>query len=113
MVQINKYTNKKNQVIRRNPSLVKNIIRKNRFHTTYTNSNFKGEFIKQDEVDNDDLKSFLVYSFKEKTKKINKIYCKVFPEFRCELEIGEQLSFFEDGTSIELKLEEIKYILIQ
>jgi len=113
MLQINKYDSDKQRPVQRShPKLVTNIVRKNRFFTSHNKSKIKPEIIEQKILNKCNLKSFFKSS-NEATKKINKIYFNVFREFLCELEIEEQLCFFEDGTSIQVSLQEIKSILIQ
>jgi len=113
MLQISKHDpDKQRQVIRSHPKLVTNIVRKNRFYTSNKIFNFKPDFIDQETLNEENLKSFLK-SPNQKSKKLNKIYFKVFPEFHCEIEIEEQLSIFKDRHSIDFSLTEIKSILIE
>jgi len=112
MIQINKHdTIKQRQVQRCHPKLVTNILRKNRFSTSYKKYSFKPDFIEQQTLNHNDFKNF--FRKNNEIKKINKIYFKVFPEFHCELDIEQQLCFFQDNFSIEVSLEEIKSILIK
>jgi len=115
MLQINKHNPDKQRSVQRcHPKLVTNIIRKNRFSTSNKNTIFKPDFIEKKTLKEDyDFRNFFKNIKDEKTKKVNIIYFKVFPEFHCKLEIEEELCFFQDEFSIEISLEEIKSILIQ
>lgn len=91
MLRINKHDlNKQRPVQRCHPKLVTNIIRKNRFSTSYTNTALKPNFIEQLNLNKNDYLSFFRNINNEKSKKVNIIYFNVFPEFNCKLEIEEQ-----------------------
>jgi len=116
LVQINKNNSKKKRPIQRcHPNIITNIFRINRFYT-HLNSNIKADFIEKKTLTSsyfsDPIKTFFKNSKEEKTRKINKIYFKVFEEFSCELDIEEQLCFFEDETIINVSFEKLKSIII-
>jgi len=114
MLQINKHDLYRSRPIQRsNPNLITNIVRKNRFDNPQIFSNVKMELIEQQTLKEKKLKFFFKNSNYEKSKKINTIFFKIFPEFIYELKIDEQLCFFNDESTINISLREMKKILIE
>jgi len=112
MLQIHKTDSNKNRAIQRfHPKLVSNIVRKNRFCTFNNDFKIKPNILRQQILNGWGFLCFLLESDNNKFININKIFFKIFNEFPCEIEIEEDLCFFEDRTSIQLSLQEIKQVI--
>jgi len=83
MLQINKHDQSKQRPIQRyHPKLVTNIVRKNQFSLSNKNYTFKADFIeRQYLIHRDANRTRSFFGQNQETKKINKIYFKLFKDF--------------------------------
>jgi len=111
MLEINKHDFFKSKPIQRNnPKTMADIVRINRFDNSKI-SDVQVDLIQQQTLNQKNYTAFFRNSDKEESKKIIKIFFKVFPNFPCELEIEESLCCLEHKSIIDIPLQKMKLIL--